>query len=148
RNPNDHGELTEIHCGGAFAWAPTAEHRELIAADLRPPRSPDESRGTPNLPSSDGSRPANLGILKLQLVDYKCFGAYDRDVANVLADATAYLEHRANGFGKLALRDNASRAILPKDGARRAGLRPYPPYLDRPAVSRVKRVVARSHVRT
>jgi acid phosphatase len=63
----------------------------------------DECPTTPNLPSSDGSQPANLGILKLQLVDYKCFGAYDRDIANVLADATAFLEHRANGFGKLAL---------------------------------------------
>jgi hypothetical protein len=38
---DDHGELTEIHCGGAFAWAPTAEDRELIAADLRPPGHTD-----------------------------------------------------------------------------------------------------------
>jgi HAD superfamily, subfamily IIIB (Acid phosphatase) len=63
----------------------------------------DECRATPNLPSSDGSQPANLGILKLQLLDYKCFGAYDRDVANVLSEAKAYLEYRANGGGKLAL---------------------------------------------
>ena len=63
----------------------------------------DECPTRPNLPSSDGSQPANLGVLKLQLVDYTCFGAYDRDVANVLADAASYLEHRANGFGELAL---------------------------------------------
>jgi predicted secreted acid phosphatase len=63
----------------------------------------DECHATPNLPSSDGSQPANLGILKLQLLDYKCFGAYDRDVANVLSEAKAYLEYRANGIGKLAL---------------------------------------------
>jgi hypothetical protein len=63
----------------------------------------DECPTTPNLPSSDGSQPANLGVLKLQLLDYKCFGAYDRDVANVLAEAKAYLEYRADGVGKLAL---------------------------------------------
>jgi acid phosphatase len=63
----------------------------------------DECPKTPYLPSSDGSQPANLGVLKLQLLDYKCFGAYDRDVANVLAEAKAYLEYRANGLGKLAL---------------------------------------------
>ena len=63
----------------------------------------DECPTIPNLPSSDGSQPANLGVLKLQLLDYKCFGAYDRDVANVLAEARTYLEYRANGFGKLAL---------------------------------------------
>jgi putative acid phosphatase of HAD superfamily subfamily IIIB len=73
----------------------------------------DECPTTPNLPSSDGSQPANLGILKLQLVDYKCFGAYDRDVANVLADATAYLEHRANEFGKLALVLDTTRHRFP-----------------------------------
>ena len=28
---------------------------------------------SPNLPSSDGSQPPNLGVLKLQLIDYKCF---------------------------------------------------------------------------
>src|SRR5215471_11680337 len=63
----------------------------------------DECPTTPNLPSSDGSQPANLGVLKLQLLDYKCFGAYDRDVANVLEEAKTYLEYRANGVGKLAL---------------------------------------------
>jgi acid phosphatase len=63
----------------------------------------DECPTTPHLPSSDGSQPANLGVLKLQLLDYKCFGAYDRDVANVLAEAKAYLEYRADGVGKLAL---------------------------------------------
>jgi acid phosphatase len=63
----------------------------------------DECPTTPYLPSSDGSQPANLGVLKLQLLDYKCFGAYDRDIKNVLEEAMAYLEYRANGSGKLAL---------------------------------------------
>jgi acid phosphatase len=49
----------------------------------------------PNLPSSDGSQPPNLGILKLQLLDYKCFGAYDRDLAAVLKDAQAYVAQRS-----------------------------------------------------
>jgi hypothetical protein len=63
----------------------------------------DECPLTPNLPSSDGSQPANLGVLKPQLLDYKCFGAYDRDVTNVLAEAMAYVDYRAKGSGKLAL---------------------------------------------
>lgn len=63
----------------------------------------DECPTTPYLPSSDGSQPANLGVLKLQLLDYKCLGAYDRDVASVLREAKAYVEHRANGATKLAL---------------------------------------------
>jgi HAD superfamily, subfamily IIIB (Acid phosphatase) len=50
---------------------------------------------TPNLPSSDGSQPPNLGVLKLQLIDYKCFGAYDRDVAQVLKEAKTYVEQRS-----------------------------------------------------
>jgi hypothetical protein len=29
----------------------------------------------------------NLGELKLQLLDYKCFGGYERDFANALAEA-------------------------------------------------------------
>jgi hypothetical protein len=49
----------------------------------------------PNLPSADGSQPPNLGVLKLQLIDYKCFGAYDRDVAKALAEARSYIEERS-----------------------------------------------------
>src|SRR2546426_87038 len=80
----------------------------LIAAVLSVSTLPSTTRAdecplTPNLPSSDGSQPANLGVLKLQLLDYKCFGAYDRDVTNVLAEAMAYVEYRAKGSGKLAL---------------------------------------------
>src|SRR5260370_39740205 len=49
----------------------------------------------PNLPSADGSQPPNLGVLKLQLIDYKCFGAYDRDIAKVLAEAMSYVDERS-----------------------------------------------------
>jgi acid phosphatase len=55
----------------------------------------DSCPAVPSLPSSDGSQPSNLGILKLQLLDYKCFGAYDRDVAAVLRDAQAYVTARS-----------------------------------------------------
>ena len=54
----------------------------------------DSCPSAPNLPSSDGSLPPNLGILKLELLDYKCFGAYDRDVAAALKDAQAYVQQR------------------------------------------------------
>ena len=57
------------------------------------PASADSCPRAPSLPSSDGSQPPNLGVLKLQLLDYKCFGAYDRDVAAVLKDAQAYVAH-------------------------------------------------------
>ena len=54
----------------------------------------DECPATPALPSSDGSQPLNLGILKLQLLDYKCFGAYDRDIKKALLEAQAYVTQR------------------------------------------------------
>jgi acid phosphatase len=60
----------------------------------------------PNLPSSNGSQPANLGVLKLQLIDYKCFGAYDRDVARALNEAKVFVEQRtarATSDEKLAI---------------------------------------------
>ena len=59
------------------------------------PASAAACPASPNLPSADGSQPPNLGVLKLQLMDYKCFGAYDRDVAKVLAEAKVFVEQRA-----------------------------------------------------
>jgi predicted secreted acid phosphatase len=49
----------------------------------------------PAVPIPAATQPPNLGVLKLQLLDYKCFGQYDRDVAAVLAEARAYVEQRA-----------------------------------------------------
>jgi acid phosphatase len=49
----------------------------------------------PAVPIPAATQPPNLGVLKLQLLDYKCFGHYERDVAAVLADARAYVEQRA-----------------------------------------------------
>jgi acid phosphatase len=87
------------------SWAKLALLVGVVSAFVAMPTvSPaDECPTTPNLPSSDGSQPANLGVLKLQLLDYKCFGAYDRDVASVIAEAKAYIERRANRTDKLAL---------------------------------------------
>jgi hypothetical protein len=43
----------------------------------------------------DAGQSPNIGELKLQILDYKCFGGYDRDVAKVLAEARVYIETRA-----------------------------------------------------
>jgi hypothetical protein len=51
----------------------------------------------------DATQPLNLGQLKLQLLDYKCFGAYDRDVRKALAEAQTYVERRAPEVVKPAL---------------------------------------------
>jgi hypothetical protein len=49
---------------------------------------------TPNVHFPDAAQPPNLGELKLQILDYKCFGGYDRDVTKVLAEARVYVETR------------------------------------------------------
>jgi hypothetical protein len=43
----------------------------------------------------DAAQPPNIGELKLQLLDYKCFGGYERDVRKALAEALVYVETRA-----------------------------------------------------
>ncbi|WFT97010.1 S1/P1 nuclease [Bradyrhizobium barranii] len=43
------------------------------------------------------NQPLNVGELKLQLIDYKCSGQYDREVADTLASAQAYINMRAGG---------------------------------------------------
>lgn len=45
----------------------------------------------------------NLGTFKLHLLNYKCFGAYDRDIAKVLTGAQAYVERRASLVAKPAI---------------------------------------------
>lgn len=91
--------------GRIATWGKRALIAAALAALLAMPigARAAECPAAPNLPSSDGSQPANLGVLKLQLLDYKCFGAYDRDVAVVLAEAQAYVEKRADPAAKLAL---------------------------------------------
>ncbi len=51
----------------------------------------------------EATQPPNLGELKLALLDYKCFGAYDAEIAKVLAGASAYVEQRAAEVAKPAL---------------------------------------------
>jgi hypothetical protein len=69
----------------------------LIAAFFAIPQSAlaDACPSAPYVRFFDESQPANLGVLKLQLLDYKCFGAYDRDIAKALAEARAQVETRA-----------------------------------------------------
>ena len=81
-------------CRGKLRYLAVLAFAALLA--LPPAASADSCPTKPNLPSADGSQPSNLGILKLQLLDYKCFGAYDRDVANVLGDAQAYVGQRSS----------------------------------------------------
>src|SRR5262245_65575876 len=60
----------------------------------------------PQKPSAhlpEATQPLNLGEIKLQLLDYLCFGAYDRDIEKVLADARAHVEERADKVEKPAL---------------------------------------------
>jgi len=47
--------------------------------------------------------PPNLGILKIQLTDYKNSGAYDRDVALVIGQAQTYITKRASEVRNPAL---------------------------------------------
>ena len=51
-----------------------------------------QSTGEP----APAATPINLGDLKLQITQYKQSGAYDRDVAAVLARARQYVERRAS----------------------------------------------------
>jgi acid phosphatase len=51
----------------------------------------------------DASQPINLGQLKYQLLDYKCFGGYDRDVRRALLEAQVYVEQRADQVTNPAL---------------------------------------------
>ena len=49
----------------------------------------------PTKPSAhlpEATQPLNLGEIKLKLLDYLCFGAYDRDIKKVLAHARAHVE--------------------------------------------------------
>jgi HAD superfamily, subfamily IIIB (Acid phosphatase) len=60
----------------------------------------------PQKPSAhlpEATQPLNLGEIKLQLLDYLCFGAYDRDIEKVLAGARAHVEQRADEVEKPAL---------------------------------------------
>lgn len=57
----------------------------------------------PLAPPHDVSQWGNLGVLKLRLIRYACSGAYDRDVARVLAQATAYFQRRAGNVAKPAI---------------------------------------------
>jgi nuclease S1 len=80
---------------------PTVD-RQLAIAGLRLARVLNEiftdsspKCDKPSNHSISMGQPLNLGELKLQATDYKCSGQYDREVADTLADAQAYVDFRA-----------------------------------------------------
>lgn len=46
-------------------------------------------------PPALGGGPLNLGVLKNQLTNYRCFGGYDDDLRRVFGEAKAYVAQRA-----------------------------------------------------
>ncbi|HWP26857.1 MAG TPA: HAD family acid phosphatase [Xanthobacteraceae bacterium] len=79
-------------CGLRVTWA------ALLAALMLLPALPAagaECPGKPYRETADAAAPPNLGLLKRRLINYKCFGGYDRDVARVLARAQRHVERRA-----------------------------------------------------
>ena len=58
---------------------------------------------TPSVHFAEPGALPNLGELKLQLIDYKCFGGYDRDVARALAEARLYVEARSGSVVQPAI---------------------------------------------
>jgi acid phosphatase len=60
-------------------------------------------RSTPPLTTLEMTQPINLGQLKLQVLHYVCSGAYDSQIANIVSEATAYVERRASEVAKPAL---------------------------------------------
>jgi nuclease S1 len=85
-----------------LALAQPTVDRQLAVAGLRLARVLNEiftdsvkPCGVPSNQSLSMGQPLNLGELKLQLTDYKCSGQYDREVADTLADAQSYVDHRA-----------------------------------------------------
>jgi predicted secreted acid phosphatase len=77
----------------ALALAPEPAHAAAC------PDKPADQTLTP--PKKGG--PLNLGELKLQLIDYKCFGQHDGDVAELLAEAKDHVEKQAGAVTNPAL---------------------------------------------
>ena len=76
----------------------------LAAAIAAPePASATTCPASPILRRAEGTVPPNIGDLKSQLLNYKCFGTYDREVARVFARAQAYVERRAGRVTKPAV---------------------------------------------
>jgi hypothetical protein len=77
----------------------------LLAAAISPPEPASATicPTSPILRRAEGTRPANIGDLKAQLLNYKCFGTYDREVKQVFVRAQAYLERRAGRVSKPAI---------------------------------------------
>jgi predicted secreted acid phosphatase len=77
----------------------------LLAAAIAAPESAlaTSCPASPILRRPQGTLPPNIGDLKSQLLNYKCFGTYDREVARAFARAQAYLDRRASRVSKPAI---------------------------------------------
>jgi acid phosphatase len=82
-------------------WAAAALAALLLGLAQLTPAA--ECPAAPYADPADTGQPANLGQLKRQLINYKCFGDYARDVARALAAAKAYVEQRAGAVPRPAL---------------------------------------------
>jgi hypothetical protein len=98
--------IDSIQRGGGRQRGLWAAPATLFAVLVLLPALPAASAECPSKPYreiADTQSPPNLGLLKLRLINYKCFGAYDRDVARVLASARQYVERRAPRVTKPAI---------------------------------------------
>lgn len=87
-------------------WRPLSALALVLALFAGAPGGAAAATQCPSKPSRqilEQTRPLNLGELKRQLLDYKCFGAYDREVARVLASARLYVRQRASQVKRPAL---------------------------------------------
>ena len=84
----------DLALGAAIVWL-------LFAGAM--PASAAQCPARPHNHASESTTPLNIGELKLQVLDYLCFGAYERDVAGVLAEARRYVESETGQFTKPAL---------------------------------------------
>jgi hypothetical protein len=91
-------------CGAAIlrAGIRVASALLLLIVAYHPDRAAADS--CPAEPYPEVARYANnLGTFKVHLLNYKCFGGYERDVARIVARAQAYIIHRSPLAAKPAI---------------------------------------------
>jgi acid phosphatase len=92
---------------GVDAWFGVRPTCAILVAALAllaaRPAAATECPSRPYREIADVGSPPSLGLLKRRLINYKCFGGYDRDVARVLARAQRHVERRAMQVKKPAI---------------------------------------------
>lgn len=81
--------------GPAAAWLLAALAVFALTGDRAWAGAAAACRGTPAPHTLQQTQPLNLGELKLQVRYYVCSGAYDAELARIIADAQAFIEKRA-----------------------------------------------------